>query len=137
MTLLKTGTNTWDLQNGVSGSYSAWVPTFAGFTVNPTAISRYQVIGKTCFWRIGTTVHGTGSGTSPSGTSFTVPFTSSADGGQSGVLRTLNQSTQAVGVWSLPAGSNVCTVYRDPTLILVWTDAQNRSFSGCGQFEIA
>lgn len=47
MTLIKTGTDTWDLQNGATGAYIAFTPGFTGFSANPTAVdARYYQNGK-------------------------------------------------------------------------------------------
>jgi hypothetical protein len=47
VTLIKTGTNSWDLQNGGNGSYITFTPGFTGFSVNPTSVdATYYQNGK-------------------------------------------------------------------------------------------
>lgn len=49
MTLRKTATDTWDLQNGSPGTWTSWVPTFTGFSVDPSSYeARYILQGKMC-----------------------------------------------------------------------------------------
>lgn len=72
MILRKTGTNTWDLQNGTPGTYSTWVPTYTGFSSAPTGVTaRYFLIGKMCHVYVSSTGVGTSNSTSKT---ITLPF---------------------------------------------------------------
>lgn len=120
--------------------WGTWVPTFAGFSADPTMTCRYIVFGKTCWFWITTTAHGTSNSTSASGTTITLPFTSANITTQNAVAARItdngaNQS--APGLCLIASNSNVCTVYRNGSLTTAWTGSGNKSFSLVGQYEIA
>lgn len=76
MVIRKTGTDTWDLQNGTPGTYTSYVPTFTGFSSDPTSIvARYNLIGKMCH-----VILSMGSDGTSNATTFTVtlPFAASS-----------------------------------------------------------
>jgi hypothetical protein len=140
MTLVKTGTNAWLLQNGTPGAYQSYTPTFAGFSVDPVVVARYMLIGKKCHVWLATTSHGTSNSTGAASTTITLPFTSNITIGQTVMCARIvnsgaNQS--APGLLSIAANSNVATVYRDGTLITAWTGSGNKSFSFSIEYEIA
>lgn len=68
---------------GIPGTYTAWVPTWGGFSVNPTGVSlRYSIIGKQCH------IYGeaTGNGTSNAiTTTMTLPVAAANTGIQEGI----------------------------------------------------
>lgn len=109
MILRKTGTNTWDLQNGVPGTWSAWTPTFTGFSTAPTGfVSRYIVVNKIC-----TVTYRDGTPGTSNATSFTMTMPFAAKSGLTVNQRCLSlikdNGTNAVGLAILAPGSNVLT----------------------------
>lgn len=117
-----------------------WVPTFAGFSADPTMTCRYVLVGKMCFFWITTTGHGTSNSTTASGKTMTLPFTSYNGVGQNIIIARLTNSgsnQSAPGLGSIASNSNVMTIYRDSTLITAWTASGNCSWSTSGVYEIA
>lgn len=117
-----------------------WVPTFAGFSADPTMTCRYLLVGKMCFFWITATGHGTSNSTSASGKTMTLPFTSYNGTSQNIVAARItdNGSAQsAPGLGLVASNSNVMTVYRNSTLTTAWTGSGNCSWSMSGFYEIA
>lgn len=105
MTLRKTGTDTWDLQNGVPLTYTTWTPTYTGFSVDPSGgTANYTLIGKMC------TIHlQPGAGTSnATGFTLTLPFAAANVNVNSPIV--VNNGTQQAGRIQTAAGSNILTV---------------------------
>lgn len=106
MTLRKTGTDTWDLQNGSPGDYQTWTPTFTGFSVIPSGyIARYTVKGKTCFaeYRKGT------AGTSNATTfTMTLPLNGKTTGvNQRHIVLLTNNGSNVIGLGIVTNGNNL------------------------------
>lgn len=121
-------------------STGTWVPTWAGFSADPTVTARYILIGKLCFFWVTATGHGTSNATTANGKTMTLPFTAFNGTTQSIMISRITNSgaSQAgVGVGLIASNSNVMTVYRDGTLILAWTASGNCSWSTTGVYEIA
>ena len=84
MLLEKTGTNTWGLQNGSPGTYLDYVPTYGGFSVNPTSVtSRYALFGKMCHVYVLMGANGTSNATT---FTITLPFAAANTAIQSAAL---------------------------------------------------
>jgi len=137
MYLRKTGTDTWDLQNGSPGTWSDWSTTFTGFSVVPTSVVfRYVIEGKTCrYWfTMG------GNGTSNANTfTMTMPFAAkSAGANQFNLLPTVvdNGSVKTTpGRIQFTAGSNIATLGVDAGGN-AWTSSGGKRSFGSGLFEI-
>lgn len=132
MTIIKTGTNTWDLQNGSPGAYINWTPTFTGFSANPTITeSRYTVIGKTCIWYFKGTA-----GTSNATTyTMTAPFTAKAVQFAPGPITDNSVGSVNAGVARTLAGSNIVTITKD-LIGNGWTASGTKLWQGTLIFEI-
>lgn len=116
-----------------------WVPTFTGFSVDPTMTARYVVIGKFCFFWVTATGHGTSNATT-AGKTMTLPFTSYSGTSQSVIIARLTDSgtaQSAPGLGIIASNSNVMTVYRNSTTTTTWTASGNCSWSTTGVYEIA
>lgn len=113
MILRKTGTNTWDLQNGTPGTWTAYIPTFTGFSSDPTSVvARYALIGKTCHVNI--TMGGDGTSNATTFT-ITLPFAASSTWTQAqfGLLPTIvngGATASAPGRINVSAGSNIANL---------------------------
>lgn len=116
-----------------------WVPTFAGFSADPTMTCRYIIIGKFCFFWVTATGHGTSNSTTASGKTMTLPFTSFNGTTQSISVARVTNNAVAIGpgVGIVASNSNVMTVYRDSTTSAAWTGSGNCSWSMVGVYEIA
>jgi hypothetical protein len=137
MKLVKTGTDTWLLQNGNPGVWLDWTTTFVGFSVNPTPYYfRYTVIGKTCFYWFTMGTDGTSNSTS-----FTMTFPFAAKSGVQNQFHSLpfvvNNSAAGAspGRLTITTGSNVMSLGRDATGA-VWTASGGKRASGSGSYEI-
>jgi hypothetical protein len=137
MKLVKTGTDTWLLQNGSPGTWFDWVTTFTGFSAVPTSVTfRYTVVGKICYYWFTMGADGTSNSTS---FTITMPFAAKS-GGQSqfGVLPTIvNGSTSGTtpGRFSIASGSNIATLGKDAAGN-TWTASGGKRAFGSGQYEI-
>lgn len=124
---------------GATG-YSAWVPTFAGFSVAPTVTARYINLGGGLYHVYMTTSgHGTSNSTSASGTTFTLPAASYNGTSQNvqGSGGTNGGSRQSVPFTiSITSNSTTATVYRDGTLATAWTGTLGKSFNVSFFYEI-
>lgn len=109
--LRKTGTDTWDLQNGASGIWLTWVPTFTGFSADPTSVdATYTVSGKTCTVRVNMTA-----GISNATTfTMTLPFNSRSRTINSIVI--VNAGTTAAGRvdFAVTPNTNIATFFATP-----------------------
>lgn len=110
MTLRKTGTDTWDLQNGTSltFAFASWTPTFTGFSADPvvtTATAKYMLIGKMCTIYLQPTA-GTSNATTMT---FTLPFAAAGINVWTPVANAAG--TQQAGRVQTVAGSNIATCY--------------------------
>lgn len=113
-------------------TYSAWTPTFGGFSVAPTVTARsIQLGGGMCHVYMLTTAHGTSNNAGAAATTFTLPYVSASGVTQhiqgSGGTATTRQSVPFTII--IAAGSNVATVYRDGTLTTAWNATGNKSFN--------
>lgn len=132
MTLRKTGTNTWDLQNGAPGSWASWTPTITGFSSPPTFIARYFLIGKMC------TVYftSTAAGTSDSiNFTITLPFIAANIQHNMIPFWQNNSGTGGSGRVSTASGSNIASLFTTTTGT-AWTAANNKSASFWFTYEI-
>jgi hypothetical protein len=113
-------------------NYSAWTPTFGGFSVSPTVTARsIQLGGGLCHVYMSTSSHGTSNNSGASSTTFTLPYVSASGVAQgvqgAGGTATSRESTPFT--ISIAAGSNVATVYRNGTLATTWNGSGNKSFN--------
>lgn len=110
MTLIKTGTDTWLLQNGGNGVWQTWVPTFTGFSVQPTGVdaSYCQLGAKVAVlrWEMATA-----GGTSNSvNFTMTIPFLARSQTRYPCLV--LNAGTFSHGEGYSAAGSNIVSFFR-------------------------
>lgn len=136
MSLRKTGTDTWDLQNGSSGAWSSWVPTFTGFSSPPTVTARYALIGKTCHISVITTAHGTSNATS---LTMTLPFAAASGTNQTSCILSVrdNGTTQTTpGRIQATAASNIADIYKTCATTNNWTSSGEKSASFNWTYEI-
>jgi hypothetical protein len=109
MSLRKTGTNTWDLQNGAPPqlAWGAWTPTVTGFSSTTTLQGTFVRIPGT---RIGIVTYGV-SGTS-SGTTFTITNLPLTPAGTSrGQAHGVNNGTAVICLAATSVGSAVLTLH--------------------------
>lgn len=111
--VVKTASNTWEVQNGSPGTWLSWTPTFSsGFSAIPTGyVSRYKVEGKTCTWKYRAGTAGTSSG---AGSAFTMTAPIAAKSGLSVndryIIVANNNGTVGVAYGILTVGSNTFTL---------------------------
>lgn len=120
-------------------SYSAWTPTFAGFSVSPTVTARSILhTGGMCHVYMTATGHGTSNNTGAASTTFTLPYTSATGFTQSfqGSGGTASTRQSVPFTITVPSNSNVATVYRDGTLATAWNGSGNKSFNISFFYEI-
>jgi len=111
MTLLKTGTNTWTLQNGIpSLTYTAFTPTLTGFASTSLNTGRYTIEGKKCTFEI--LIAGTAASASPTSTITNMPAIAKSIWPQLCVVQ--NNATQQTGRGDMAAGTTVLTVWATP-----------------------
>ena len=106
-----------------AGVWSAWTPTFGGFSAAPTVLSRFAVIGKTVFVLVDTTANGTSNATN---FTFTLPYASKSDTSASGVGNCRDNNTLNTCSVALTAASATATMQYGPTLA-AWTSSGNKS----------
>lgn len=117
-----------------------WVPTFAGFSADPTMTCRYILIGKMCHFWITATGHGTSNSTTASGKTMTLPFTSYSGTTQSITIAGITDAgaiQTATGRGIIASNSNVMTIYRNAGITTAWTGSGNCSWACSGSYEIA
>lgn len=92
----------------VDYSEGTWVPTWTGFSADPTVQNaRYKLVGKMCYAFI--TTSGNGGTSNATGLTVTLPFPSAFI--QQYVVRVKNNGTFTVGLLQTAEGSNVATVF--------------------------
>jgi hypothetical protein len=134
MKLVKTGTDTWLLQNGSPGVWLDWTTTFVGFSSNPPYVFRYTVIGKTVFYYFTMTSDGTSNSTS---FTITLPFAGKTGVNQFHTMAfVVNNSAAGAspGRIQITSASNVASLGRDATGA-VWTASGGKRASGSGSYE--
>lgn len=134
MTLEKTGTNTWDLDNGSADELTDYVPTQTGISGSPTiTAAKYILRGKLC------TVHLVITGTSnTTAMTITLPFAAANTAVQSfAVIAIDNTTTQAdPGKLNTRVNSNIADVYK--TLPSgTWTSSGAKGLTGVFTYIIA
>jgi hypothetical protein len=115
------------LSNNAWVDYSA-TSTIVGFTTFAIKKLQYKITAPDTMivmFEI-TSTAANGSGTA---TSFTIPFSASAWGTQSGVYRFQNNVTQTAGFYTVAASSNVVNLYPGNTT-QNWTNATTRQIYG-------
>lgn len=106
MILTKTGTNTWDLQNGTAQAWASWVPVYTGFSVAPVVTSaKYFLNGKAMTLNL---YSADGTSNAPTLT-VTMPF--NAANNDVFLIAVTNSGTRQVGRAITTVGSNVLTVH--------------------------
>lgn len=111
MALRKTGTDTWDLQNGAPAlTWSSWTPAVTGFSVNPSTLT-----GSVCENGEHITVRITAATGTSNATTFTItnlPY--AAEEVSHHVCIVVNNGTQQAGMCTTGVGSSVLTIYANP-----------------------
>jgi hypothetical protein len=124
MLLEKTATDTWDLNNGSPGTYLDYVPTYGGFSANPTSVTaRYVLIGKMCHVYILRGANGTSNATT---FTLTLPFAAANTAIQSAALATVVNNSSV-----LTAPGRIDTVVNSTTANL-YTTAGAAAWTGSG-----
>lgn len=117
----------------INQPYTSYTPTFfTGFSTPPVVQARYFVINGMCHLWITTLTHGISDGTTANGVTFQLPFVSANTTTQSAPVDVIyNNGRQSAKGWcSIPANSNVATVYVDFTTTTLWTASPNdKSFN--------
>lgn len=115
--------------------WTAWVPSWTGYSANPTSVTaRYQIVGKTCL------CHLTGTAGTSNATTLTVtlPFTAANTSQQIAHLcRARDNSALATGgcIYATRANSNICDFYTGGGS--VWTAAGTKLVEFEFSYEIA
>lgn len=132
MTLIKTGTDTWTLQNGTpftaidfTGSVST-----TGWSSFSVLYYKYWLQGKLCYFDI--LLAGTSNLTT---TTFTLPFTVGSSGTQRVLSIITNNGVDAVGRANFTNGSSTVNVYSTVTLG-TWTASAGKVVALTGLYEI-
>lgn len=108
MTLVKTGTNTWVLQNGVaSATYTAFTPTLTGFASTTLNVGSYSIDGKKCTFEI--LIAGTAASASPTSTITNMPAIAKRIFPIIGIV--VNNTTTQVGRGDIAEGTTVMTFW--------------------------
>lgn len=122
--LIKTGTDIWDLQNGVPvGVRLTWTPAGTGYT-GGTYTGEYIVIGKMVWFKIVTTAVSASAGTTYT---LSLPIAARTGDGQSGPMTYHSDNSVALigGIWSVSGASTVLNLYRSAAFG-AWTNSNNR-----------
>lgn len=105
--VLKTGTNTWDVYNGLpTPVFAAWTPTLGGFSGTPTVTARVTRFGKIAFCHL--LISGTSNATT---FTFTLPYTSANTTTQRMQVLIQNNGVTAAGMMDILANSTTVNVY--------------------------
>jgi hypothetical protein len=96
------------------GKYQTWIPTFTGFSVDPTnVVAQYSVNGNMCHVSL-TMTAGTSNAT---GFTITLPFSAAITTNTLTQLVTDNGTNQtAAGACVVNASSNILNIYKSMTL---------------------
>lgn len=117
----------------VTGAYTAWTPTWTGFSTPPTVTAKYKIIGKTFRFHIERTSGGTSNNTA-----VTVTFPFPALYAQTSIFYGVSDNGGSIAATSpridVAAGSAVGNVYPDQTGGN-WSNGTS-FISGNGEFEI-
>lgn len=122
-----------DLKNELQGlvALNTWVDysstsTITGFNTYTTKLIQYLIIGKTMVVQFVIA----GNGTNGAHT-FTLPYSGSTWGQQFFTIQSLNNNTtQAIGVASIPASSNVLTISNTASTTATWTNNTTQAIRG-------
>lgn len=106
MTLRKTGTNTWDLQNGALIDSQSFASSMTGFSSTTNSTLYYVIVGKMC--QVIIALSGTSNSTS---FTFTVPFNVKSGVSYSMAMLIDNAGTPAMGRIQITATSNIINVF--------------------------
>lgn len=112
-----------------------WTPVFAGFSSAPTSVTfRYQVIGKTVFFRVYMTDATTSNATTMT---MTMPIAGKTGVSQTILCTIINSGTGATtpGRVIVNSGSNVAGCFRD-TVSATWTNTGDKRIFAIGFYEI-
>lgn len=108
MTLVKTGTNTWVLQNGIaSATYTAFTPTLTGFASTTLNVGSYSIDGKKCTFEI--LIAGTAASASPTSTITNMPAIAKRIFPIQCIV--VNNTTTQAGRGDIAEGTTVLTVW--------------------------
>ena len=116
------------------GQYTAWSPTFTGFSADPTAVTaRYTLAGKMCHCYFSMTA-----GTSNATTfTMTLPFAAANTSVQINLIRITDNAIRAVGEIQTAVNSNVATIKASITSATLFTASGSKACVGTFTFEIA
>lgn len=134
MTLIKTGTNTWLLQNGVAvGVWGTWTPTWAGASANQTN-PRYTSIGKLLVVSVAATAWGTSNAASYT---MTLPsgYIAAANAAWSLSYHVDNGTVVIGGIATAAAGSNIISFFRTAAFGN-WTTSGSKAIAGTFSIEV-
>ncbi len=123
------------VSNEPSKIWTAWVPTWTGFSVDPVlTFARYHIDGKMCTCILTTTTSGTSNATT---LSFTLPF--SAARAVVGTARGSNNGATLADPVLLvsTASSNVCNAYLTFGPTTAWTAANGKQINFQFVYELA
>jgi len=136
MSLKKTGTNTWDLQNGSPDDEKAWSPTFTGYASAPTnVIAFYQMVKpKLCYFRMWMFDPATSNATT---LTFTLPFVAKTGSNQPSLVIAImvngGSNVANTGRALLSAGSNVVSCFTNMSNA-AWTNTGDKRIFMSGMY---
>lgn len=92
------------------GQWQAWIPTFGGFSADPTGVTaRRSIDGSKCTIKLNSSNPGTSNATT---FTFTLPFAAAST--ETFTCVGMNNSTQQQCRIQTAANSNICTCYSSP-----------------------
>lgn len=120
-------------------TYSAYTPTFSGFSTDPTVTARYSVQGQFCHVIFSTTVNGTSNDADIDSFRFTLPrhcHPSLTIEHESVMVMDNSTFKTTAGLLVFAAGTNVCQVYVNPGLSTSWTASGSKTINGNFKYQI-
>lgn len=128
------GSSKWTLINMTVATTNSWVPTFTGFSANPTVTTWYEVRGKVCYFAISNVSAGTSNATT---TTFTLPVAPSSTAITSVIMSLQpynNTAWVANGVAKITAGTSTVDCYL--SAFGAWTNTGGKSFNVSGFYPV-
>lgn len=120
------------------GEYKDWNVKFGGFTTPPIVTFRYILLGKICFFRVYTNTLGLSANNDANSKVMFMPFRAALHGDQDIVVPSIinNGNVQTnQGLARIMAGTNACTIYRNPTTTMQWTATGEIGWNFQGHYE--
>lgn len=114
-----------------ASGYTAYAPTFAGFSANPTVTARYIRLFGACHYYLTTTAHGTSNNTGSAATTVSLPVVSAnyVQRIPCTIIVDNGSRQSAEGMMYIAASTGTAIIYRNAGEGTLWTGSGNKSFT--------